>query len=209
MSRCSTAHGAETRGHAGISVLCPCPQQKQHKGQRRCRGVPESEHTAQELWLCRCGAGAGKACSRVRERISRAGTDLSKISCSALWGQGEKESSHLQSQQKNTPNTANPGLGSSVPLPEPHKPPLTPTPALGRNRSIQDPFSSAAALPNSENEWEWLKAIHCTFSWGTACCPLSVPSPRAGCRNSLCSQQTTPGLTAKEGGCRGFKPRVR
>lgn len=29
---CSAACEAKTRGHVGISVLCPCPQQKQHKG---------------------------------------------------------------------------------------------------------------------------------------------------------------------------------
>lgn len=33
---CSTAGGAETRGQAGISVLCPCPQPKQReRGKRR------------------------------------------------------------------------------------------------------------------------------------------------------------------------------
>lgn len=53
-------------------------------------------------------AGSGKGSAEL-------GTDLSKISCSALWGQGEKESSQLQSQQKNTPNTANPGPGEQCP----------------------------------------------------------------------------------------------
>lgn len=122
------------------------------------------------------------------------GTDLSKISCSARWGQGKEESSHSLNPQRRPPQQTQ-DLGRSVPLPDPEKPPLTPTPALGSSRNIQHPFSSAAPLPDSENDWEWLKAIHCTLGWGTVCCPHPT---RAGCRNSLCSQQTTTGLSAKE-----------
>lgn len=94
ISRCSTAHGAETRGHAGISALCPCPQQKQHKGQKRCHGVPESRHTARELWGCRCGAGAGKAWSRVRERTRSSQVLTSRRSLVLHAGDKERKSHH-------------------------------------------------------------------------------------------------------------------
>lgn len=75
------------------------------------------------------------------------GTDLSKISCSAHWGQGKKESSELKSPQKTPQTQQAQDLGSSIPLPDPEKPSLIPTPALGSSRSIQHPFSSAAAFP--------------------------------------------------------------
>lgn len=102
------------------------------------------------------------------------GTDLSKISCSARWGQGEKESSQLKSPQM-TPQTQQTwDPGSSVPLPDPEKPPLTPTPAAGAS-NIHFLQLQHFPLPDSENEWEWLKAIHCTYGWGTVCCPLSAP----------------------------------
>lgn len=94
ISRCSTAHGAETRGHAGISALCPCPQQKQHEGQKRCHGVPESRHTARELWGCRCGAGAGKAWSRVRERTRSSRVLTSRRSLVLHAGDKERKSHH-------------------------------------------------------------------------------------------------------------------
>lgn len=90
ISRCSTAHGAETRGHAGISELCPWPQQKQHEGQKRCHGVSESQHAAQELWGCRCGAG--KAWSRVRERTRSCWVLTSRRSLVLLSGNKERKS---------------------------------------------------------------------------------------------------------------------
>lgn len=116
--------------------------------------------------------------SRSRESLEQKGTDLSKISCSARWGQGEKESSELKSPQMTPQTQQTQDPGSHVPLPDPEVTPH-PSPALGSSRSIQYPFSSAAALPTS---------------WSTVCCPHPT---RTGCRNSLCSQQTTPGLSAK------------
>lgn len=128
------------------------------------------------------------------EDQEQAGTDLSKISCSARWGQGEKESAQLKSPQKPPQTQQSQDLGSSVPLPDPEKPPFTPTPALGRSRSIQDPFSSAERfpLPNSENEWEWLKAIHCMCGWSTVCCPLSVLTPLGQAAGTACAPSKQP-----------------
>lgn len=145
---CSAAREAETRGHAGISVLCPCPQQKQRKGGKGgCHLLPEQWHAA------RSGSHGGgrQAWSRGQGKDQeQPGTNLSKISCSARWGQGEKESSQLKSPQIKSQTQAGAQQtwdpGSTVLLPDPEKPLLTPMPALGSRGSIQHPFSSAAVL---------------------------------------------------------------
>lgn len=72
------------------------------------------------------------------------GTNLSKISCSARWGKGEKESSPWKSPQvtsQTQPGHSNPGT-----LLPPTEATLHPSTGLGSSRVVPQPFSSAAAL---------------------------------------------------------------
>lgn len=47
-------------------------------------------------------------------------------------------------------------------------------------------------LPDSDNDWEWLKAVHCMCGWGTACCPLSVPTPLGQAAGTACAPSKQP-----------------
>lgn len=148
ISSCSAVGEAETRGHTGISVLCPCPQQRQHEGGKSgCHLLPEQWHSAHSGSHGGCRQAWSRGQGKDQEQP---GTNLSKMSCSACWGQGEKESSQLKSPQIKSQTQAGAQQicdpGNTVLLPNPEKPLLSPVLALGSRGSVQHPFPSAAAL---------------------------------------------------------------
>ena len=90
----SAAHEAETGGHGGISALV-LSESSVREGSR---GIACGPSTSMLLAAGR--AGCRQAGSRGQgEGQERPGTNLSKISCSACWGQGEKASSQLKSHR--------------------------------------------------------------------------------------------------------------
>lgn len=148
------------------------------------------------------------------------GTNLSKISRSAHWGQEEKESPLLKSPQINPPHRQ--GHGKRRPR-EHHSPSdparllLTPALALGGAAPIPGLRLQHLPLPASGNEGEWLRVTHLRhLARGNVCCPsrarrqraqeghrschrsapTRVPPPhppvKTRCQNTLRWQQTTP-----------------
>lgn len=136
------------------------------------------------------------------------GTNLSKISRSAHWGQEEKESPLLKSPQIKPHTQAGPRQARLL---------LTPALALGGAAPTPRLRLQHLPLPASGNEGEWLRVTHLRhLARGNVCCPsrarrqlaqeghrschrsapTRVPPPhppvKTRCQNTLRWQQTTP-----------------
>lgn len=82
----SSTWSRDKRPHRHLCALSLSSTKQRDRGQRGCHLLLKQGHAADSGSR---GAGAGEG----------PGTHLSKISCSARWGQGEKESSELKSLQ--------------------------------------------------------------------------------------------------------------
>lgn len=148
------AQHMEQRQEATLASLCSVLAHNKSSTRDKGGVVGCLSHSTQHR-SCGC-AGVEQEQGKLAARSGKGSAELVLTSRRFLVlhsGDKERKSHHSFNPNRRTPQTQQTqDLGSSVPLPDPQKPPLTPTPALGRSRSIQDPFSSAAALPNSENE---------------------------------------------------------
>lgn len=205
VSSCSAAREAETRGHAGISPFCPRPQRKQReRGKRGCHLPPERWHAAHSG-----GRGVCQQAWSGAQGKEQSGTNLSKISCSARWGQGEKESSQLKSPQMKSQTqagarqTRSPGSTALLLTQRNHSSPQH----WVRFLQLQH-----LALPDSENEWEWLKAIHPPqLARGSVCCTRGTgwPGDKELEKGTGASRQSPLPLCCARKRCESRRPQVQ
>lgn len=183
-------HGAQTIPPPANSLAqaCSIPQQALWFS---AEGKKKAAEVLPEARGCRCGPG--KAWSRVRERTRSSWVLTSQRSLVLHAGDKERKSHQSLNPHRRHPKHSKPRTwGAVFPfLTQRSHPSSQPQPwgAAGAS-NVHFHQLQHFSLPNSENEWEWLKAIHC--GWDTVCCSLCVPTPLGQAAGTACAPSKQP-----------------